>query len=89
MICDFWRFFLIWGILGGPNWSPPHPHPRRQCQSSLPGEKYERKLFFVMIFYGFYGEKLKKYTKVITSCSIRRVAFVVSIRTNIIPGTGK
>ena len=34
LFCDF-------GGFGRPKWSPP-PHPRRQCQSSLPGEKYEK-----------------------------------------------
>ena len=29
---------------GSPKWSP-HPHPRRQCQRSLPGEKYRIYLF--------------------------------------------
>ena len=25
---------------------PPNPQPRRQCQSSLPGEKYEKESVF-------------------------------------------
>ena len=39
---------------------PPPPHPRRQCQSSLPGEKYGNKIllfiFWVLLrFVGIFG----------------------------------
>ena len=51
-------FSILFGCLGilGPKWSPPtpaHPHPWRQCKSSLLGEKYEQFMFlkiFIMAF---------------------------------------
>ena len=67
----FLRYCFFW-VLNGP----PKPHPRRQCQRSLPGEKHMEKYVFYW-FHEFYVFFLKICTKMITSCSIRRVAFVV------------
>ena len=45
--CSYELFFETLGRFlwfgGGPKWPPHHPHPRRQCQSSLPGEKNMKK----------------------------------------------
>ena len=51
IVCDL-------GGFGGPKWSPPHP--RRQCQSSLPEEKIWMKHAFVW-FSVFFYKKMKKW----------------------------
>ena len=61
------------GDLWGPKWSPPPPHPRRQCQSPLPGEKIWKIMFFLMNCCNLYEFVLENGTKMITSCSICRV----------------
>ena len=71
---NFVRSVCLWFVWTfRPKWSPsPHPHPRRQCQSSLPGEKIWGGTNCLMTFWDSY-EKIENLTKMITSCSIRRV----------------
>ena len=66
-------FVIVGGDLWGPKWSPPsHPHPQRQCQSSLPGEQMWKQMFDYF-FLRFLWKRWQNDTKMITLCSIRRV----------------
>ena len=44
--CEQFSYYIFWEDLGGFGGSPPHPHPWRQCQSSLPGGKIWKQMFF-------------------------------------------
>ena len=44
--------FVILGDLWDPKWSP-HPHPWRQCQSSLRGKQVWGKRFYIFYDFGF------------------------------------
>ena len=80
----FWVVLRCWCICGGVSGSwifplptPTHtnpPHPRRQCQSSLPGEQNMKTNIFLVIFM---VENWKNGTKTITSCNSRRVGYNV------------
>ena len=70
-------FLMIFCDLGGPKCSPPPPHPRHQCQSALPAEKNMENNCFLMIFYDSCEKDPNECTKMITSCSIRRVGCTI------------
>ena len=72
----FWGIFVgFGGVLNGPL---PPPPPQRQCQSSLPGGKNMKNHICLLVFLIFMKkiENPWKNTRMMTSWSIRRVAFV-------------
>ena len=69
--CSYEIFFVIL-VDFGSKWS--QPHPRRQCQSSLQGETYGNTCF--LLFFKMCMNNSEKCTKMITSCSIRRVGLM-------------
>ena len=58
-------FVDIVGIVCPP--PPTHPHPQRQCLSSLPGEKYETNVCLVNVYY-FHEKKREIQESVRNSC---------------------
>ena len=57
---DFYhiQFLLGGGTNIGPDWSPTHPHPRRQQKSPVRGGggKQIKKKHMLMIFYDLYAQ---------------------------------
>ena len=66
------EFLGFGGILGVLNAPTPTPIPGVNVKVPIPGEKQWKNICFYLFIYDFY-EKLKNNTKMITSCSIRRV----------------
>ena len=58
----------------------PHSHPHPQRQSKLPSGEKNVETLLVFTFYVFMKKKKRKYTKMIASCSIRRVGRSFKLR---------
>ena len=68
-------FFVIFCDLWGPKWSPPPlptPNPGFNVKVPFRGKQIWKTYFFLVILW-FLWKQLKNGTRMITSCSIRRV----------------